>query len=254
MICTAYPAGNAGGQDWPLYKAEAMDKRREWAAVAAAQIVNLHWSIDAPKHVLYFEIEKVILAALHMAAAEQRRTCSRHRRTEAMTVKQAAARLEVSQATVYALVAAGRRSFQGRPGRGTIRITEDHIADYITQAEPWPTFPPPPARHVRSGTSRSAPSLPGRRSHVFRVLLHVAVDLADHDPVLCPSRCASVTVSRPFFSPSVAYPFRNAPRWYSRRAFPSGGRRRNSSNPCPGLALGVAQEQRHSVAVRTVRL
>ncbi len=49
-----------------------MDKQREWAAVATAQIVNLHWSIDAPKHVIYSEIEKVVLAALCMAVAEMR--------------------------------------------------------------------------------------------------------------------------------------------------------------------------------------
>ena len=49
-----------------------MDKQREWAAVAAAQIVNLHWSIDAPKHVIHSEIEKVVLAALCMAVAEMR--------------------------------------------------------------------------------------------------------------------------------------------------------------------------------------
>jgi hypothetical protein len=49
-----------------------MDKRREWAAVATAQIVNLHWSIDAPKHVIYSEIEKVVLAAVCRAVAEMR--------------------------------------------------------------------------------------------------------------------------------------------------------------------------------------
>jgi hypothetical protein len=48
------------------------DKRREWASLTAAQIVNLHWSTDAPKHVTYSEIEKIILAALCMSASELR--------------------------------------------------------------------------------------------------------------------------------------------------------------------------------------
>ncbi|MGO9597012.1 MAG: helix-turn-helix domain-containing protein [Isosphaeraceae bacterium] len=54
-----------------------------------------------------------------------------------MTVKQAAERLEVSQATVYALVAAGKlRCVRVGLGRGTIGIMEEHIAEYLLKAEP----------------------------------------------------------------------------------------------------------------------
>jgi excisionase family DNA binding protein len=72
-----------------------------------------------------------------------------------MTVKQAAARLEVSVATTYALVAAGKlKCVRIGLGRGAIRITEEHMADYLTQAAPAPTLAPPPAprrvfRHVK---------------------------------------------------------------------------------------------------------
>jgi hypothetical protein len=47
-----------------------MDKRREWAATAACQIVNQCLCRDAPRHLIYAEVEKIILAALRMAAAE----------------------------------------------------------------------------------------------------------------------------------------------------------------------------------------
>jgi hypothetical protein len=50
----------------------AIDKRREWAAAAACQIINLHWDKDVPVHIAYAEIEKVILAALRTAATEMR--------------------------------------------------------------------------------------------------------------------------------------------------------------------------------------
>jgi excisionase family DNA binding protein len=53
-----------------------------------------------------------------------------------LTVKQAAVRLEVSQATVYALVAAGKlRCYRVGLGRGQIRITDEHIAEYLGKAE-----------------------------------------------------------------------------------------------------------------------
>ncbi len=49
-----------------------------------------------------------------------------------MTVKQAAERLEVSSATVYALVASGRlRCNRIGIGRGAIRISEEQLADYL---------------------------------------------------------------------------------------------------------------------------
>ena len=43
---------------------EAIDKRREWAAAAACQIVNQCLGQDAPKHLIYAEVEKIVLAAL----------------------------------------------------------------------------------------------------------------------------------------------------------------------------------------------
>ena len=62
-----------------------------------------------------------------------------------MTVRQAAARLEVSQATVYSLVAAGKlRCVRVGLGRGAIRITEEHMVEYMAKAEPVAQQPPAP--------------------------------------------------------------------------------------------------------------
>ena len=67
-----------------------------------------------------------------------------------MTVKQAAEKLEVSQATVYALVASGRlRCHRVGLGRGCIRITEEHLVEYLKGAEPVIAPMLPPARQVR---------------------------------------------------------------------------------------------------------
>jgi excisionase family DNA binding protein len=68
-----------------------------------------------------------------------------------LTVKQAAGRLEVSQATVYSLVAAGKlRCVRIGNKRGVIRILDDHLAEYLKQAEPVAQQPPAPpaARRV----------------------------------------------------------------------------------------------------------
>lgn len=66
-----------------------------------------------------------------------------------MDVKEAAARLEVSSATVYALVAAGKlRAYRIGLGKGRIRISEEHIAEYLAGAERKVT-PPPPSRRVK---------------------------------------------------------------------------------------------------------
>jgi excisionase family DNA binding protein len=60
-----------------------------------------------------------------------------------MTVRQAAARLEVCQATVYALIAAGKlRCLRLGLKRGCIRITEDHICEYLHGAESKPCSSP----------------------------------------------------------------------------------------------------------------
>ncbi len=69
-----------------------------------------------------------------------------------MRVKEAAARLEVSPKTVYALVAAGElRCYRVGLGRGCIRIAEEHIAEYLGKAEPKFVQPPatPPPRVPR---------------------------------------------------------------------------------------------------------
>ena len=73
-----------------------------------------------------------------------------------MRVKEAAMRLEVSAATVYGLVAAGKLAcHRVGLGRGCIRISEEHIARYLAGATPpAPAAPPAVApyrpRHVRT--------------------------------------------------------------------------------------------------------
>ena len=77
-----------------------------------------------------------------------------------MTVKDAAARLEVSIDTVYQLCARGKlRHRRIGVGRGTIRISEDQLADYLRQAEQGPA-PVIPAR-------RSHPAIPDRMGAVL---------------------------------------------------------------------------------------
>jgi excisionase family DNA binding protein len=67
-----------------------------------------------------------------------------------VTVRQAADRLEVSAATVYALLASGKlRHYRIGNGRGVVRISEGHIADYLQKAEPVAKQPPAPARGPR---------------------------------------------------------------------------------------------------------
>jgi excisionase family DNA binding protein len=62
-------------------------------------------------------------------------------------VKEVAARLEVSSATVYGLVAAGKlRCVRVGLGRGVIRISEEQLAEYQRQAEPMVKPTPAPAR------------------------------------------------------------------------------------------------------------
>jgi excisionase family DNA binding protein len=55
---------------------------------------------------------------------------------KAMTVKQAATRLEVSRSLVYAMVSAGRlRHYRIGTGRGAIRIPEEAIDEFLKTAE-----------------------------------------------------------------------------------------------------------------------
>jgi excisionase family DNA binding protein len=66
-----------------------------------------------------------------------------------MKVKEAAARLEVSAATIYGLVAAGKlRCHRVGLGRGAIRITEEHVAEYLSGAQPIAR--PVPAKPTRT--------------------------------------------------------------------------------------------------------
>ena len=67
-----------------------------------------------------------------------------------MTVRQAAQRLEVSVSTVYALVASGKlRCSRIGLGRGVIRISEEHLAEYLKGAEPVIAPAPLTTRPVR---------------------------------------------------------------------------------------------------------
>jgi excisionase family DNA binding protein len=54
-------------------------------------------------------------------------------------VKEVAERLEVSQDTIYSLVAAGKlRCIRVGVGRGTIRVTEEHLAEFMAGATTGP--------------------------------------------------------------------------------------------------------------------
>ena len=74
-----------------------------------------------------------------------------------MRVKDAAKFLDVSPGTVYALVSSGKlKCCRIGMGRGVIRITEEHIADYLREAggfipapAPPPAQPKPSLRHLR---------------------------------------------------------------------------------------------------------
>jgi excisionase family DNA binding protein len=67
-----------------------------------------------------------------------------------VTVKQAAERLEVSEATVYALIARGKlRCRRIGLGRGVIRISEEHLATYLLAAEPVASSAPAPSHRVK---------------------------------------------------------------------------------------------------------
>jgi excisionase family DNA binding protein len=64
-----------------------------------------------------------------------------------VTVRQAAERLEVSPQLVYALIAAGKLScVRIGLGRGTIRVLDEHVAEYLARAQsaakPLPAAPP----------------------------------------------------------------------------------------------------------------
>jgi excisionase family DNA binding protein len=70
-----------------------------------------------------------------------------------LTVKQAAVRIGVSQSLVYELCRLGvlRHTRHGRPGRrGTIRIAEDALRDYLASCErEGGVEDDQPLRHIR---------------------------------------------------------------------------------------------------------
>jgi len=87
------------------------------------------------------------------------------------TVKQAAKRLNCSPSLVYELCAKGRiRHARIGFGRGTIRITEEAIADFLKEAEVEQTVSSlPPLQHLTvpgsrrqssQGVSEDAPAVP----------------------------------------------------------------------------------------------
>lgn len=70
-----------------------------------------------------------------------------------VTVKEVAHRLEVSSATVYSLIGAGRlRCYRIGAGRGVIRVGEEHLSEFLKGAEPKQEMPAPPRaklKHLR---------------------------------------------------------------------------------------------------------
>jgi excisionase family DNA binding protein len=67
-----------------------------------------------------------------------------------LKTKEVAARLSVSQATVYALVASGRlRHCRVGLGRGAIRVTEEQLEEYIRSSEHYVADAPEPVHQVR---------------------------------------------------------------------------------------------------------
>jgi excisionase family DNA binding protein len=69
-----------------------------------------------------------------------------------VTAKAAARKLECSVSTIYALVAAGKlRCVRIGLGRGAIRISEEHLEQFLKAAEPEKTpASTPPAAPMRT--------------------------------------------------------------------------------------------------------
>lgn len=49
------------------------DRRWEWAAAVAAEILNLHWGKDAPKCELFQKLQASVYGGMCMAAMEETR-------------------------------------------------------------------------------------------------------------------------------------------------------------------------------------
>jgi excisionase family DNA binding protein len=69
------------------------------------------------------------------------------RKGDQLTVKAVADRLEVCATTIYGLIASGKlKCYRIGSGRGVMRISEDHLAEYLRGAEPVAKVAPAPAR------------------------------------------------------------------------------------------------------------
>jgi excisionase family DNA binding protein len=67
-----------------------------------------------------------------------------------MTVKETAKRLEISVSLTYALLTAGKlRGTRHGLGRGTWRISEEHLRKYMADCEAEPRFDDGPLAHIR---------------------------------------------------------------------------------------------------------
>jgi excisionase family DNA binding protein len=68
-----------------------------------------------------------------------------------LTVRQAAERLGISRAQVYALCASGKLPHHrfGSGGRGAIRISEEQLAAFLEATKFKPPVELPPLRHIR---------------------------------------------------------------------------------------------------------
>jgi excisionase family DNA binding protein len=67
-----------------------------------------------------------------------------------LTVKMVAKRLNCSTATIYELISSKRlRHYRIGTGRGGIRVSEDHIAEFLSEAEVGLIAPPSKAKLKR---------------------------------------------------------------------------------------------------------
>jgi len=78
---------------------------------------------------------------------------ARNEEIAVLTVKDVAERLNVSLGTVYALVSKGElKAFRIGVGRGTLRIAEDSVGDYLEENEvtpvDWPKTGSLVAKHL----------------------------------------------------------------------------------------------------------
>lgn len=72
-----------------------------------------------------------------------------------MRVKEVAGRLDVSTCTVYDLVAAGKlRCHRIGMGRGTIRVTEEQLAEFLANSETGPRNVAPPKPRTKQYVPR----------------------------------------------------------------------------------------------------